>query len=148
MLLFFKIRVLKSWKKSITSKNFTVTFYETLEEAPWLLKLDKPKNRQNFSKPWKNLLVFPQKKCKTSRCWNHSITTKNCAVTYYQTIEWVPWHLGLIKLEKWQIFRKLEKIVKICKICLFLASACSSVASHQGEGGGGVHLGADGGGNS
>ena len=38
-----------------------------------------------------------------------------------------------------KIFKKLEKTVNICKICVFLASACSSVASHAG--GGGVLMG-------
>ena len=31
---------------------------------------------------------------------NHSTTTRNYAVTYYQTPEEFPWHLGLIKLKK------------------------------------------------
>ena len=64
------------------------------------------------------------------KCWNHSITTENCAVTYYQTIEWVPWQLGLIKLKKWQKFSKtLKKFENLYKFA-FLASGCSSEASH------------------
>ena len=88
-----KIRDVEILKNSNTPSNCTVTYYQTLEEAPWLLRLDKPKNK-NFQKPLKNLQVL-SKKCNNSRCWNHSITTRNYAVTYYQTIEWVPWHLGL-----------------------------------------------------
>ena len=46
--------------------------------------------------------------------WNHSITTRNYAVNYYQTAEEVPWHLGLIKLKKSQKFLKsLKKLVTI-----------------------------------
>ena len=29
------------------------------------------------------------------KCWNHSITTRNNAVTYYQTLKEVPWHLSV-----------------------------------------------------
>ena len=58
MLFFFKknyeIRDVKILKKnSITSRNYTVTYHQTLEEAPWLLRPDKPKNRQKFSKTLK-----------------------------------------------------------------------------------------------
>ena len=35
--------------------------------------------------------------------WNHSNTTRNYAVTYYETQEKVSWHLGLNEL-KWQKF--------------------------------------------
>ena len=58
MLFFFekneKIRDVKILKKnSITSRNYTVTYHQNLEGAPWLLSLDKPKNRQKFSKTLK-----------------------------------------------------------------------------------------------
>ena len=43
-----KIREVKMLKKSNTPRNCTVTYYQTLEEAPWLLRLDKPKKRQCF----------------------------------------------------------------------------------------------------
>ena len=42
------------------------------------------------------------------KCRNHSSTTRNYAVTYNQTLEEVPRHLGLMKLKK-QIFKELEK---------------------------------------
>ena len=45
------VEILK--KKFITSRNYTVTYHQALEEAPWLLRLDKPKNRQKFSKTFK-----------------------------------------------------------------------------------------------
>ena len=28
------------------------------------------------------------------KCWNHSTTTRNYAVTYYKTLEQAPWHPG------------------------------------------------------
>ena len=35
---------------SITSINNAVTYYQTLEEVPWLLRLEKPKNFKKFQK--------------------------------------------------------------------------------------------------
>ena len=44
------------------------------------------------------------------KCSNHSTTTRNYAVTYYQTLEEIPWKLGLMKLQKMtNIFKNLEK---------------------------------------
>ena len=37
-------------KHSIRSRNCAVTYYQTLEEIPWLLMLDKPKKGQEISK--------------------------------------------------------------------------------------------------
>ena len=34
------------------------------------------------------------------KSWNNSITARNYAVTYFQTLEEVHWNLGLIKLKK------------------------------------------------
>ena len=177
-------------------KNYSVTYFQTLEEAPWLLRLKKSKKTtKNFKKklekkqvlskkllkfvtlkswktiPWpikhcQQLTINPlsmysgpwvwkdlkkgencQKIWKIARfvekllkfvmlkCWNHSITTRNNAVTYYQFLEEVLWHLGLIKIKKCQKFSKsLKKIAKKYKFA-FLASGCSSVASHGGGGG-------------
>ena len=57
-----KIRDVKILKKnSITSRNNTVTYHQTLEEAPWFLMLDKPKNRQKFSKTLKKFASFFKK---------------------------------------------------------------------------------------
>ena len=42
-------------KKSITSRNYTVTYYQTLEEAPWLLRLDKT---YKMTKIFKNFEKF------------------------------------------------------------------------------------------
>ena len=80
------------------------------------------------------------------KCWNHSITTRNNAVNYYQTLEEVFWHLRQIKIKNCQKFSKsLKKIAKKYKFA-FLASGCSSVASHgRGGGGGGLHQGLIGG---
>ena len=75
------------------------------------------------------------------KSWNHSTTTRNYAVTFYETLEDVPWHPGLIKLKnKYKHFQKdWKKIVKICINLRFLKSCCLSVASHRG--GGGLHRG-------
>ena len=35
--------MLKSEKHSIRSRNYTVTYYQSIEEVPWLLRLDIPK---------------------------------------------------------------------------------------------------------
>ena len=57
-----KIRDVKILKKNcITSRNYTVTYHQNLEEAPWLLRMDKPKNRQKFSKTLKNFESFFKK---------------------------------------------------------------------------------------
>ena len=71
------------------------------------------------------------------KIWIHSITTRNYAVTYYQILDEVPWHLRLIKLEKFKKMTKMEKIVKISIKLRVLASGCSSVAGHRG----GLHHG-------
>ena len=42
--------------------------------------------------------------------WNHSITTRNYALTYYKTLEDVPWQLGLEELKKHEIVKISEKI--------------------------------------
>ena len=59
---FRDVKILK--KNSITSRNNTVTYHQTLEEAPCLLKLDKPKKRQKFSKTLKKFASFSKKNCK------------------------------------------------------------------------------------
>ena len=41
---------------------------------------------------------------------NHSTTTRNYALTYYKTLEEVPWHLGQKKLKKLtKIFKKFDR---------------------------------------
>ena len=37
-------------KQFITSRNYEVTNYQTLEEVPWLLRLEEPKKQRSFSK--------------------------------------------------------------------------------------------------
>ena len=79
--------------------------------GPWVWKdLNKEKTVKKFeeiARFVKKLLKFVMLKC-----WNHSITTRNNAITYYQTLEEVLWHLGLIK-KMLKIFKKLEKNCKI-----------------------------------
>ena len=48
-------------KNSFTSRNYTLTYYQTLEEAPWLLTLDKPKKVTKFSKTLKKFAGFFKK---------------------------------------------------------------------------------------
>ena len=43
------------------------------------------------------------------KCWNHSTTTRNYAVTYYKTLEEVLWHLGLKVFEDGKNFQKTWK---------------------------------------
>ena len=88
-----KIRNVKIFKKnSITPRNYTLAYYQTLEEVPWFVRLDKPKKPQKFSKTLKKFESFVKKNAKIRmlKCRNHSITNRNYAVNYYQTIEWVP----------------------------------------------------------
>ena len=37
---------MKSSKNSFTSRNYALPYYQTLEEVPWLLSLEKPKYDQ------------------------------------------------------------------------------------------------------
>ena len=38
--------------------NYAVTYFQTLEEVMWLLRLEKPKNRQKTSKNLEKMQVF------------------------------------------------------------------------------------------
>ena len=49
-------------KQFITSRNYEVTYYQTLEEVPWLLRLEEPKKRKSFSKNFKMQIL--SKNCK------------------------------------------------------------------------------------
>ena len=77
------------------------------------------------------------------KCWNHSTTTRNNAVTYYKTLEEVSWQLGLRKLKKWQTFSESLKIVKIIKLRVF--SDRLFVSKHGGGGAPGGDAGGGGG---
>ena len=65
---------------------------------------------------------------------NNSITTRNYAVIYhqtlYQTLEEVSWHLGLKKLKKWQKFsknvKKIAKISILSRVCVCSTKTYSS----------------------
>ena len=49
-------------KHSITIKNYTPSYFQTLEEVPRPLRPEKPKNWQKFSKKtWKKVQVFKKK---------------------------------------------------------------------------------------
>ena len=57
-----KIRDVKILKKiPLRLSKYTVTYHQTLEEAPSLLRPDKPKNRQKFSKNLKKFAIFFKK---------------------------------------------------------------------------------------
>ena len=107
--------------------------------GPWVWEdLNKDKKRQKFEKIErfvKKLLKFVMLKS-----LNHSIATRNNAVTYYQTLEEVLWHLGLTKIKNVKNFEKAWKKLQKSINFVFLASGCSSVSSHGGEG---VHQRAD-----
>ena len=65
---------------------------------------------------------------------NHSITTKNYAGIYHQTLyqtpEEISWHLGIKKLKKWQKFsknlKKIEKISILSRVCVCSTKTYSS----------------------
>ena len=61
-----KFRDVKILKKSITPRNYILTYYQTLVEAPWLLRLEKPKKRQKISKTLKKFESFVKKKMQSS----------------------------------------------------------------------------------
>ena len=70
--------------------------------------------------------------------WNHSTATKNYAVTYYEILEEVPWHLGLKKHlgQNKKFSKSLKKIVKISKkLRVFSDRCCSTAATGRGDGG-------------
>ena len=71
------------------------------------------------------------------KCWNHSKTTGNYAVTYYKTLEEIQWHLGLKELKQTKIVKKLEKIGKI-SIKLRVFSVRFFERRDVGGGGGGA----------
>ena len=59
-------KCLNSWcsnpeKYSNTMRNYIETYCQTLEEVHRLLRLEKPKNRQKFSKNFKKVLVLSKK---------------------------------------------------------------------------------------
>ena len=56
------------------------------------------------------------------KCWNHSITPRYYAVTFFKNVEEVPWHKGLLKIKNVKNFKKLKKMCKIVNICVFLAN--------------------------
>ena len=95
-----KCAIFKKWKL-FHEKTISVTYYQTRMEVLWSLCLQRRKWRK-MSKNWK--CTFCQKTLKfvMLKCWNHSTTTSNYAVTYYQSLEQVHWQLGLTKLKKWQ----------------------------------------------
>ena len=70
---------------SLLARNYTTTYCQTLEDVPWLLRLEKPKKRQKFSKnasfikQMQNFVIL--KKLKTS------MANKNFSETYYQTLK-------------------------------------------------------------
>ena len=72
--------------------------------------LNKEKNVKKFEK----IARFVNKFLKfvMLKCWNHSITIRNNAETYYQTLEKVRWHLGLIKNKCQKFSKSLKKIAK------------------------------------
>ena len=82
--------------------------------GPWVWKdLNKEKK---YQKKIEKIARFVKKLLKfvTLKCWNHSITTRNNAVTYYQTLKEVLWHLGLLKSKNIKIFQKAwKKLQKI-----------------------------------
>ena len=43
------------------------------------------------------------------KCWDNSTTIRNYAVTYYKTLDEIPWNLGQKELQKWQKFQKAQK---------------------------------------
>ena len=38
------------FKNTLATRNYTITCYQTLEEVPWLLRLDQPIKSQKLSK--------------------------------------------------------------------------------------------------
>ena len=68
---------------------------------------EKPKKWQTFKKTCK----FYQKIVKTRDVQmfkNHSINTRNYAVTYYKSLKRLSWNLGLKKLKKWHRKKNLK----------------------------------------
>ena len=46
---------------SYTSENYTLIYYQTLEEVSWFLRLEKPKNDKNFQENMKKSCMIYQK---------------------------------------------------------------------------------------
>ena len=84
----------------MANKNLSLTFYQAHKQVSWPWGW---KNLNNDNKCQKNR-KFCQKMQKI-RDENHSITTINYAVTYYQNLKELTWHLGPKKFKKTKIFK-------------------------------------------
>ena len=86
-----KLVIIKSYKKhSITSRYYAVTYYQTLEDVPWLLRMEKPKKWKKLSKKFQSFINFkvfknavvllpnPRGSSVTSRADKNSKNDKNC----------------------------------------------------------------------
>ena len=114
LLKLLKVVILKSGKNSTKSRRYTVTYYKTLEEVPWLLRLKKPKKWHKFSKNCK----ICQKIAKTGdnrKLKTITWTLKFFSVSYYQTLKEIcdPWE-NLRNDNKSK--KKLKKITSLLKI--------------------------------
>ena len=83
----------------MANKIFSVPYYHTPKDFFWICLDVNNEKLHDLSKKLKFVML---------NCWTHFTTTRNYAVTYYKTLEEVPWHLGLIK---WQKFSKSWKLV-------------------------------------
>ena len=46
------------FKNTLATRNYTITCYQTLEEVPWLLRLDQPAKSQKLFKKIEKLQVL------------------------------------------------------------------------------------------
>ena len=85
---------------SITFRNYTVTYCQTVEEVPWIVRPVKPKTDKNFRKTRKKCKFYQKiaKFCHIKKLkaipWQ-----KYFSVTYYQTLKDVFWPLRLERRE-------------------------------------------------
>ena len=131
------------------AKNFCCNL---LSDPSGRLHLETRELRKKKVKKIEKICRFCKKKMikfMMLKCWNHSTSTKKCAVNYYKNSGGDSCHLGLKKLKNDKIFEKSWKVWKLGKTKLRVFSDRLFERSHGGEeeegggiGGGGGLMGA------
>ena len=118
-------------KRNPWQKKFSVTYYQTLKDVFWPLRLERREERKINVKKLKKIARFVLKI--SEKCWNLSTTTRNYAVTYYKTLEEVSWQKTWKKTEKWQKKSKNSIKLRVFSDQLFVSSQRGGGGGHRGR---------------
>ena len=97
-----KFEMLKSCKTFSLIQNYSVTYFQTVEEVPWLLRLKKFKLQKISKKHEKKqhvLLKKIAKICDIKKLKNYSMPIRSLSINYYQPPEEFFCPLGLERPE-------------------------------------------------